>query len=208
MKESTQRKKEEARQRKRRHILDAAEHIILQEGLSDFSMDAVSKKAEIAKGTLYLYFKSKEDIIAQLTNKARESLLELFIQEAGKQPDVLDQIRAILWGNFHFNKKKPIYNDLVAFYEANRELENTEALKVTGQKIHNFVLSILQEARRQKVIKPELDLATFSLTMWGMSVGIMQLTQTKAELIEGFTGKKEEEFYHSYVEIVVNGIKA
>lgn len=201
------RKNEEVREQKRKHILNCAEQIILRDGLADMSMNAVAKEASIAKGTLYLYFKSKEDIIAQLTNKARESLLTLFIHEAEKQEHFLDKIRSILWGNFHFNNRKPIYNDLVSFYEANRELEDTEELRLSSRKIQGFILSILQKAKEQEVINEDLDIATFSMIMWGMSVGIMQLTLTKTSLIKDFTGKNEKEFYDSYVELIIDGIK-
>lgn len=47
---------------KRSNILFAAASLLLKKDLADLSMDEVAKKAKVAKGTLYLYFPTKEDL--------------------------------------------------------------------------------------------------------------------------------------------------
>ena len=47
---------------RRAGILSAAKHVFAQQGYSDTVVDDIAGKAGIAKGTLYLYFKSKEEI--------------------------------------------------------------------------------------------------------------------------------------------------
>ena len=53
-------KKEE----KRKAIIDAAEKIIAEKGAHNMTMDEVAKAADVAKGTLYLYFKNKKSLYA------------------------------------------------------------------------------------------------------------------------------------------------
>jgi len=55
-----ERKKEE----KREAILDAAATTIAEKGLKDMTMDDVAQTADLAKGTLYLYFKNKTSLCA------------------------------------------------------------------------------------------------------------------------------------------------
>jgi AcrR family transcriptional regulator len=51
---------------KTRRILQAARDICEQQGVGALRMDAVAAAAGVAKGTLYLYFATKEDLVAAL----------------------------------------------------------------------------------------------------------------------------------------------
>jgi len=50
---------------KRVKILEAAITLFTRQGFHQTKLDEVAKQAEIAKGTLYLYFKGKEDLFVQ-----------------------------------------------------------------------------------------------------------------------------------------------
>lgn len=51
---------------KRRAILRAAIRCFARKGYASVSLDDVARAAEVAKGTVYLYFKSKADLFASL----------------------------------------------------------------------------------------------------------------------------------------------
>ncbi len=51
---------------KRRSILRAAIRCFARKGYDDASLDDVARLAEVAKGTVYLYFKSKADLFASI----------------------------------------------------------------------------------------------------------------------------------------------
>jgi AcrR family transcriptional regulator len=59
----TRRKPPEAR---RQQILGAASALLLENGLAGTSVDAVARRAGIAKGTVYLYFPSWQDLLGAL----------------------------------------------------------------------------------------------------------------------------------------------
>ena len=66
----------------RRHqIMDAALNVFSHLGFERASMDDIAKEAGVSKGALYLYYKSKDAIIAKL--------LQLFFDQALKQVKVL-----------------------------------------------------------------------------------------------------------------------
>ncbi|HAE40172.1 MAG TPA: hypothetical protein DCG57_16300 [Candidatus Riflebacteria bacterium] len=50
---------------KKTRILEAAIKLFTMQGYHETKLDEVAKQAEIAKGTLYLYYKSKEDLFLQ-----------------------------------------------------------------------------------------------------------------------------------------------
>ena len=54
---------------RRRDLLDAGERIILQKGSAATTVDDITRAAGVAKGTFYLYFKSKEDLLEALRTR-------------------------------------------------------------------------------------------------------------------------------------------
>src|SRR5919205_4147296 len=57
---------EEARQAKLQAILDAALEVFSEKGFADARLDDVAARAGVAKGTIYLYFASKEALFEAL----------------------------------------------------------------------------------------------------------------------------------------------
>jgi AcrR family transcriptional regulator len=57
---------EEERQKKLGAILDAALDVFSQVGFAEAKLDAIAARAGVAKGTLYLYVASKEDLLERL----------------------------------------------------------------------------------------------------------------------------------------------
>jgi len=51
------------KERKKQRILDAATDLFVDQGYRKTSMDEVAREAGVAKGTLYLYFKNKSDLL-------------------------------------------------------------------------------------------------------------------------------------------------
>src|SRR5690606_6336556 len=51
-------------------ILEAAKKVFAQEGYHGASISKIAKEADIGDGTVYLYFKNKEDILIQLFDTA------------------------------------------------------------------------------------------------------------------------------------------
>ncbi|HWB47455.1 MAG TPA: TetR/AcrR family transcriptional regulator [Hyphomicrobiaceae bacterium] len=64
---------------KRRQIIDGACRVFLAQGFDAASMGAIAKEAGVSKGTLYVYFKSKDDLFAAIVEEqCREQGLLIF----------------------------------------------------------------------------------------------------------------------------------
>lgn len=60
---------------RREELMNAAQRLFLSRGVSRVTIEQITDAAQVAKGTFYLYFSSKEDILAALANRFGESLL-------------------------------------------------------------------------------------------------------------------------------------
>ena len=73
-------RKEREKEQRRKDIIDSAEKVFFEKGLNNSTMDEVAKQAELSKGTLYLYFKSKEEIHFEIRKKAIYKMLRTYLQ--------------------------------------------------------------------------------------------------------------------------------
>jgi len=60
---------------KRARILGAAQHLFLRYGVKRTSIDDVAREAEIAKGTIYLYYESKNELFAAVAERLCSDIL-------------------------------------------------------------------------------------------------------------------------------------
>lgn len=96
-----ERKKEETKQR----IFLAALDLFREKGFSGTTIDDITDRADVAKGTFFNYFPRKESVIEFLA----EEQLEAIEESAGRDAPAVDRLRGL-------------YDALAAGYEANPEL--------------------------------------------------------------------------------------
>jgi len=73
---------------KRRQILEGARKVFLARGFDGASMGEIAKAAGVSKGTLYVYFDSKESLFAALTAEEKQGLAEVLFKLDADDPDV------------------------------------------------------------------------------------------------------------------------
>ena len=74
--------KERQRQERADLILLAAEAVFMEKGYHDTSMDEIATRVGVAKGTVYLHFPSKQDLVFALFEREMELFLGAVIQSA------------------------------------------------------------------------------------------------------------------------------
>lgn len=57
---------DDEKSRRRAAILDAADRLLREGGFDTFAMEPLARRAGIAKGTLYLYFETREEVLLSL----------------------------------------------------------------------------------------------------------------------------------------------
>ena len=62
-----QERKEREKERRRQQIIVAAKRVFSEKGFNKATMEDIAQEAELSPGTLYLYFKNKEELYASLS---------------------------------------------------------------------------------------------------------------------------------------------
>lgn len=97
------------RMQKRRMIEECAKKLFLKNDAVNTSVDEIAAMSHIAKGTFYLYFKDKEDLIGRVVNNLCVELLEkafLHTQDAS-YPDIVRRLIAMAEYIIDYYEKNP-----------------------------------------------------------------------------------------------------
>lgn len=81
---------------KRDRILNAAVKVFARSGFHATRVSEVAKAAGVADGTIYLYFKSKDEILVSLFEDRVGKLLSFMREELPKKPDAPSRLRAVI----------------------------------------------------------------------------------------------------------------
>jgi TetR/AcrR family transcriptional regulator, repressor for uid operon len=91
--------KPDTQRARRENILDAAEQCFAQAGFHATSMQDICREAGVSPGALYVYFRSKEDLIAGIAERNRQDFQARFAQ-LSEASDFFAALEAI--GNAYF----------------------------------------------------------------------------------------------------------
>src|SRR5271165_5908544 len=81
---------------KRERILDAAVRVFAKKGFYATRVSEVAKAAGVADGTIYLYFKSKDELLVSLFEDRVERLLAFLHNELPRIPSASERLRRII----------------------------------------------------------------------------------------------------------------
>jgi len=85
---------------KRRRILDAAVSVFAQNGFYNAKVSQIAKEAGVADGTIYLYFKNKEDILIQVFIDAMDEILRRQEEALADITDPIVKLRTFIRVHF------------------------------------------------------------------------------------------------------------
>jgi len=88
-------------EKKHQRILKAAVKVFAEKGFYNSRVSEIAKEANVADGTIYLYFKNKDDILISLFEEEFGRIVENMRKELAKEKDPLQKIR--IFSVMHLN---------------------------------------------------------------------------------------------------------
>jgi AcrR family transcriptional regulator len=119
---STAERRAREKAQRRREILDAARQEFFERGFHHPTVDDVAARAEVSKGTIYLYFVSKEEILAHLLLEGLGLLLEeMEAAHNAEAPATAEQaLQNLASAYLHFCQSHPSYFRLIMAFDRGR----------------------------------------------------------------------------------------
>ncbi|MFA6139330.1 MAG: TetR/AcrR family transcriptional regulator [Hyphomicrobium sp.] len=151
-----------ATQRARReHILDAAEVCFAHAGFHRTTMQDICKEALISPGALYVYFNSKEDLIAGLAERDRSDFAERFADLA-EAADLMQSLSQL--GN-HYFVDEPAHKRTMCLeigLESTRNPKVGEIYRSVDRYVHVSFEKLFAALQAEGRIAPDVDIPTLT----------------------------------------------
>jgi len=184
-------RKEREKELRRSAIVDAAEKVFFARGLDNATTDEVAETAELSKGTLYLYFKNKNELLHAIVGRGLEILYKNFQEAVDTDESGIEKVKAIGAAYYEFFQNEPRHYALMFHQEAlpmdpQQMMENPNFARChdLGNKIFALIQDVVRQGIGDGSMNPGLDPVKVSLVLWSHSAGVLHLLQSKQILVE------------------------
>ncbi|MCF8104647.1 MAG: TetR family transcriptional regulator [Desulfohalobiaceae bacterium] len=179
---------------KYQQILQAAIKIFARQGYYKSTVSQVAREAGVADGTIYLYFKNKDDILDHFFSYKTREVFSCFQQEVRRADNALDKLRNLIRRHLlEFENDR----DMAVVYQVETRMRRRLSdikIKEMSDMYFDLVSSIVRQGQQEGVIRPDLPIALFKqvmigaidevITTWLYSSGKYRLTSMADPLFE------------------------
>ncbi len=144
--------KEKQRQEREQLILQVAEDVFIEKGYFETSMDEIASRVGIGKGTVYLHFPGKEDLVVAIFARDAQQFLQAIDEAVSTEPTLsarakLESILYFMYNGFYSKRSQllsSIYHsaDLRRFF-----MEKKGSLRDLWDHLAEHIRMILEEGK-------------------------------------------------------------
>ena len=190
-------------------ILQAAEKIFFSKGYEAATMNAIAREAELGKGTIYLYFKGKDDVHRAIVEKGMDILYGLIKNASPKDAGGMSKLLTV-WDSFmRFRTDYPNYCNAFIHYETKPRIEKKPGdfnRWVDKYKVINFMIAAIEQGRADGSVRADIDPTDLTLMLWAQMTGAIMLVRFKSALISNLSGIEPEDFLVRFRHLVFGNL--
>jgi len=161
------------REHRRQAILQAAGQVFARKGYEPTTLEAVAREAGLAKGTLYLYFRNKEELYFHTAVQLLESLQSCIQEQAQRSSGAVDGLRAIALGHFDFFARHRDTLQMLAHFSnpglARLHKRLIAAMMEKWADHLQRITALVEEGQRAGVLRLDLEARHIALAFIGMT---------------------------------------
>jgi len=179
---------ERAKQERRRQILAAAKVVFADAGYHGASIHAIIERAQIARGTFYLYFSSKaavfDSILDQAMTDLRAKIHRIAVDDPAAPPPQVQLREQIVIALQYIISDRPLATMLITAGHT-PDAEATERLDQFNAEVRDLLRRALETGVEIGLLRP-CNAVLVAASMFGMIRGVIELMihQTDAPTVD------------------------
>lgn len=207
-------RRQRERQERRASILDAAEAVFAAKGFAQATMDDIAAEAQLSKGTLYLYFKNKDDLLLALASRSVETAVEELERVAGSALGGTDAIRAMLgYQARHILDRPRMFRMMIAQISGEHEVDASvpsfERHRALVSRITAAFAGVIERGQRDGSLRADIEPMQTSVQLWGGLVGTMLLRLNRDRLMCRVAPHADfDKLVAGYIDLVCHGLQS
>lgn len=180
----------------RDNIIRAAKELFEVKGIDNTTMDDIAKHADYSKSTIYVYFKSKEDIYNSIVKDYLNDLiseLEICISQAKDFEESYYELCDCL---VRFEEKYPRYYSSLMGEENitnSRKKNNVDDLTLRTE-LEQIIGILLEKGMSGHELRTDLEIQPTVLYVWSAISGIIQVAERQRGELDARLNMNKEEY--------------
>jgi TetR/AcrR family transcriptional regulator, fatty acid metabolism regulator protein len=152
---------------KPQQIIDAAIRVFARTGYYNSRVSDIAREAGIASGTIYLYFKTKEEILVTLFREKMAGFVAHQRHEMAGQPDPVVKIRRLVGVHFSVLEQNPELAEVVQveLRQGNKFFRGASAHEVSAY--FELIGSVLEEGVAAGCFRSDLPVKVATKVLFG-----------------------------------------
>ncbi|AVM24943.1 TetR/AcrR family transcriptional regulator [Bacillus pumilus] len=138
-------------------IIDAAVVVIAENGYHQSQVSKIAKQAGVADGTIYLYFKNKEDILISLFKEKMGQFIERMETDIQKKPSAKEKLLLLIEEHFRMLAQNHHLALVTQLELRQSNLELRQKINEVLKGYLNMLESILAEGKKTGEFRQNLD---------------------------------------------------
>jgi AcrR family transcriptional regulator len=174
---------EEQKNKKKQSIMSAAYHCFMEKGIHKSSIDEIVQKANVAKGTFYLYFSDKADLMQQLCIHISKSILidAYKKMKENESPNFIENVISIIDYAIEYFKSHKLVLKMLERNFSWPLIENELSREQDDLMMAEMLNALFSQSR---VSKDEVYKILFSIIALAGSVGYSSILFEKPDTID------------------------
>ncbi len=141
------------RNHRREQIIDSAAELFATLNFHQVLMDDVARRANLAKGTIYNYFKTKEELYRAIISDRLQHLLGILQKRVHTRNDSLTNLRRIIIHLYSFFAKYTHFFDIWYREKARLDLQAESQIAQQYQQIRQLMCTVLQQGVKDGILR-------------------------------------------------------
>jgi TetR/AcrR family fatty acid metabolism transcriptional regulator len=152
---------------KPQQIIDAAIRVFARNGYYNSRVSDIAREAGIASGTIYLYFKTKDEILVTLFREKMAEWVAFLRQEIAAQPDAVAKIRRLVALHFRVLERDPALAEVVQveLRQGHKFFRGASADEVSSY--FALIASVLEEGMAAGQLRPDVPVKIATKMLFG-----------------------------------------
>ena len=180
-------RKEREKEARRNQILDATERVFQAKGTQLATMDDIARDAELAKGTIYLYYRNKDELQLGVILRAMDLMHEGFVSAAANENLALKKFQAVGNAYWKFAEEHPFQFKMTcnADFPLRENISEEMILEMNekGSWVWKLLVSIIDEGKTEGTIKADAESFSVAMLSWLNTMSVLRLYQKVQENI-------------------------
>jgi AcrR family transcriptional regulator len=194
-------------QQRREQILGAARTLLFEEGFQKASVNKISKKAELSIGSIYFYFKNKEEIFAALEEEGLDILHRMIESETKDLCDGTERLRKGARVYYRFSLTHSEYFDVLNYFLSSPQIFFSDDINQTIDSKAALILRNIADTVEKGSQEGLFDCpqpGSFAVFFWASLHGLIQVRKLRGTIIEN---RDFESFFQYSVERLIDSIR-